>query len=183
MKTKHDIYLYNKKTLEMRRVSSLFLWLPLAVLLILSSYIGILFANDTIIVNNEGTFAISHENEFNEELLKSYIKELNIPFPEIVFAQAKLESNNFKSKIFKENNNLFGMKKASVRSTTAMGEQYNHAIYESWKESVLDYALWSCKYLSGIKTKEQYLAYLGDNYAEDSLYVKKLRYILNKTSH
>lgn len=178
MKPKHDIYLYNKKTLEMKRVSSLLLWLPLALLLILSSSIGLLFVNDTIIVNKEGTFAISHENTFSEELLKEYIDELNIPFPEIVFAQAKLESNNFKSKIFRENNNLFGMKKASIRSTTASGEQYNHAVYESWKESVLDYALWSCKYLSNIKTKEQYLAYLGDNYAEDTLYTEKLKSIL-----
>lgn len=178
MKIKHDIYLYNKKTLEMKRVSSLFLWLPLSILLVLSSSIGVLFVSDTIIVNKEGTFAISHEDAFDEELLIDYINELNIPFPDIVFAQAKLESNNFKSKIFKENNNLFGMKKASIRSTTASGEQYNHAVYESWKESVLDYALWSCKYLSHVKTKEQYLDYLANNYAEDSLYVKKLHSML-----
>jgi hypothetical protein len=178
MKTKHDIYLYDKKSLEMKRISSLWLWIPLSLLLILSLSAGLLFVSDTIIVNNEGTYAISHENHFSEELLKDYIEELNIAFPEIVFAQAKLESNNFKSRIFKENNNLFGMKKAVVRSTTASGEQYNHALYASWKESVLDYALWSCRYLSNIKTKEQYLSYLGNNYAEDSMYVKKLKTLI-----
>lgn len=178
MKTKHDIYLYDKKNLEMKRISSLWVWIPLTLLLILSLSIGLLFVSDTIIVNKEGTFAISHENDFSEQMLKDYIEELNIPFGEIVFAQAKLESSNFKSKIFRENNNLFGMKKANIRSTTANGEQYNHATYTSWKESVLDYALWSCKYLSGVKTKEQYLAYLGDNYAEDTLYIKKLKTLI-----
>ena len=39
-----------------------------------------------------------------------------------ITAQAAHETGNFTSKIFKENNNLFGMKKPAVRKTYAIGE-------------------------------------------------------------
>lgn len=172
---KQTLYIRNNQDLSMKKLSLWKLFLPFALLAILSLYIGVKYSSNITILTSDGTYAISHENAFNEKLLKGYIQELNIPFPEIVFAQAKLESGNFKGRIFLENHNLFGMKKPSIRSTTAKGEQYNHAYYNSWKESVLDYALWSCKYLSNIKTKEQYLDYLANNYAEDTLYVKKIR--------
>lgn len=57
-------------------------------------------------------------------------------------AQAAHETSNFTSKIFRENNNLFGMKFPKVRKTTAIGERYGHAIYNSLKESVEDIALY-----------------------------------------
>lgn len=175
---KYTLYIRNNKDLSLSKVPKLVIILPTLLLAILSLSIGVLYSSDVIVLHKEGTFFTEPKNAFSEESLKTYIDELNIAFPEIVFAQAKLESGNFKGKIFLENHNLFGMKKPSIRSTTAKGEQYNHAYYDSWKESVLDYALWSCRYLSKVKTKEQYLEYLANNYAEDSLYVKKLRAII-----
>lgn len=175
---KHELYIRNKKDLSLKKVSAWKVILPFIVSAVLSLSIGVRYASSITILTNDGTYAISPENTFNEQLLKEYIEELNIAFPEIVFAQAKLESGNFKGKMFLENHNLFGMKKPSIRSTTAKGEQYGHAYYDSWKESVLDYALWSCRYLSNIKTKKQYLDYLANNYAEDTLYIKKLHSII-----
>ena len=46
------------------------------------------------------------QEPFSEEKLIALMKELNIKFPHIVMAQSKLETNNFKSAIFKENHNL-----------------------------------------------------------------------------
>lgn len=112
---------------------------------------------------------MKEEDKFTPEKLKSYLEELNVKYPEIVYAQAAHETGNFKSKIFKENNNLFGMKVATVRSTTNQGEQYGHAVYNHWRDSVLDYALYAATYLSGL-SKAEYLQYL-DNYAEDPNYV------------
>ena len=83
---------------------------------------------------------INQENEFSEVKLKEYIIGLNIKFPHIVFAQAKLESGYFKSTIFRENNNLFGMRVASRRPTTNKGENRGHAAFDNWKESLVDYA-------------------------------------------
>ena len=115
--------------------------------------------------------------DFTEEKLIEYIDELNIKFPHIVLAQARLESGNFKSKIFKENNNLFGMKEAKQRISTNKGTNLGHAKYDSWKECVLDYALYQATYLSKFKTEEQYYSYLADNYAANGRYVKLLKEI------
>ena len=123
---------------------------------------------------------ISEQNEFSEAKLKEYILELNIKFPHIVLAQAQLETGFFKSKIFKENNNLFGMKLARRRPRTALGVENNHAYYNNWKESVLDYALFAAAYLSDIKTEHQYLEYLKANYAEDPLYFNKLLKLIKR---
>jgi len=114
------------------------------------------------------------ENEFSEVKLKEYIIELNIKFPHIVFAQAKLESGYFKSTIFKENNNLFGMKIATRRPTTNKGENRGHAVFDNWKESVLDYAFYQARFLGDIKTEGEYIQYLKANYAEDPGYVNKV---------
>lgn len=173
------IYLNDTKTLEMK----LFSWRKAIGLLLLSSFLGFwlgfgIISND-IVINSDGIYAIPHQKDvFTEQKLKQYLIELNVKFPNVVFAQAKLESGNFRSKIFEENNNLFGMKQPSVRTTTATGEQYNHATYNSWRESVLDYALYSCKYTSNIQTEDEYIAYLGSRYAEDSNYVNKLKNIV-----
>ena len=115
--------------------------------------------------------------DFTEEKLIEYVKELNIKFPHIVLAQARLESGNFKSNIFKENNNLFGMKEAKQRISTNKGTNLGHAKYENWKECVVDYALYQATYLSKFKTEEQYYSYLADNYAANGNYIKLVKKI------
>jgi flagellum-specific peptidoglycan hydrolase FlgJ len=75
---------------------------------------------------------------------------------------------------------MFGMKQSTRRSSTNKGEQYGHAYYDNWRESVLDYALWQCKYLSGINTRAEYLEYLKSNYAQDPNYYSKLIKIINE---
>lgn len=117
---------------------------------------------------------INQENEFSEVKLKEYIIGLNIKFPHIVFAQAKLESGYFKSTIFRENNNLFGMKIATRRPTTNKGENRGHAVFDTWKESVLDYAFYQARFLGDIKSEGEYIQYLRANYAEDPGYVDKV---------
>jgi flagellum-specific peptidoglycan hydrolase FlgJ len=145
----------------------------------LGFWLGFGIISNDIVINSDGIYAIPHQKDvFTEQKLKDYLIELNVKYPNIVFAQAKLESGNFKSQIFEENNNLFGMKQPLIRATTATGEQYNHATYNSWRESVLDYALYSCKYTSGIKSESEYIAYLGSRYAEDTNYMFKLKNIL-----
>lgn len=123
---------------------------------------------------------INKHNEFSEEKLKEYLLDINVRFPHIVMAQAKLESNNFKSKIFRENHNMFGMKVATKRPTLNKGEEHNHAYYDSWRESVLDYAFYQSAYLFDLKTENDYYDYLAGSYAEDPNYIIKVRSIANK---
>jgi uncharacterized FlgJ-related protein len=123
---------------------------------------------------------LNSEDRFSEAKLKEYLVELNIKFPHIVFAQAKLESGNFKSTIFLENNNLFGMKVARRRPTTNKGENRGHAYFNSWRECVVDYAFYQAAYLNEIKTESQYLQYLRENYAENPQYYEKVKNLMQK---
>lgn len=113
------------------------------------------------------------EDTFSPQALEEYLGELNIRHADIVYNQAKLESGNFSSKIFRENNNLFGMKLARQRATTATGESRGHATYSSWRQSVDDYAMYYNKYLSRL-SRSEYIEYLGKNYAQDANYISKL---------
>jgi uncharacterized FlgJ-related protein len=124
------------------------------------------------------TLIINSEHTFSQSKLKQYLVELNVKFPHIVFAQATLESGNFKSSLFLENNNLFAMKVAKRRPTTNKGENRGHAYFNSWRECVVDYAFYQAAYLNELRTEEQYLEYLRSNYAEDPNYYSSLTKIL-----
>ena len=66
------------------------------------------------ITNTEKITLVENLDIFNEELLIKEISKLNFKYPHIVLAQAILETGTFESKIFKENNNLFGMKEPEL---------------------------------------------------------------------
>jgi hypothetical protein len=135
----------------------------------------------TIIVTEETKVIVMKQyNEFSKEKLKGYILQLNIKYPQIVLAQAELESGHFKSSIFKENNNFFGMKPAKLRPTTNKGENKGHAVFDTWRDCVNDYALFQAAYLNEIKSQDEYFQYLEQNYAEDPKYVDKLKKIIEK---
>ena len=118
--------------------------------------------------------------------------------PEQVFAQIMIESGYLNSFLAKKTNNLLGMRYPFKRSTSAIGiflpysnliikgnqsalkkykNQNNYAVYNSWEDCIKDYKYWQDK---NFKLTERYLVFLGKYYAEDSLYVKKIRSIAMK---
>lgn len=109
-----------------------------------------------------------------EDSVYTYIIELNIKHPDVVLKQAKIESGNFKSKIFIENNNMFGFKKAYKRANTQIGVNRGHATYNSWQECIIDYALYQT-YSAKNLSKEEYINFLGKHYAEDPNYKNLIR--------
>lgn len=117
---------------------------------------------------------------FSQDALIEELKRLNIRFPHIVLAQSMLETGHFESNVFRANNNLFGMKQARQRCTTARGTNLNHAYYDNWKESVMDYALFQSAYLRNLKTEAQYFSYLDRNYAEAQNYDQAVKNMINK---
>jgi uncharacterized FlgJ-related protein len=138
-------------------------------------------ANEVQNLSQEDKLIVIREyNEFSENKLIEKITELNFRYPHIILAQAKLESGHFKSTIFLENNNMFGMKEAKLRANLAKGTNRGHAYYETWQESVIDYALYYSSYLRSINTEGEYFEYLRQNYAEDPTYVQRLKQIINK---
>ena len=95
---------------------------------------------------------------------------------DIVIKQAKIESGNYKSKVFIENNNLFGMRMPGNRITLAIGENLKHAVYDNWRESVIDYAIYQSTYLKNY-SRAEYLQFLDRNYSENSGYTKLINKI------
>jgi uncharacterized FlgJ-related protein len=117
-------------------------------------------------------------NAFTEERFLKFVSKTKVKYPDVVFCQAVIESNNFTSAIFVENNNMFGMKEAKTRPTLSTGTNRNHATFDTWQDCVLDYVIWQSRYASHIKTKEDYIVFLDKIYAEDSSYGDKIRKML-----
>ena len=109
-----------------------------------------------------------------EDSVFTYIVELNIKHPDVVLKQAKIESGNFKSKVFLENNNMFGFKKAFKRANTQIDTNRGYAVYDSWQECVIDYALYQT-YSAKNLGREEYINFLGKHYAEDPNYKNLIR--------
>jgi len=120
----------------------------------------------------------TRKDTFSIESLSKMLVDLNVRFPHIVMAQAIIESGHFESNIFRSNHNLFGMKQARARCTTAKGTELGHAYYSNWKESVYDYAFFQSRYLNNLRTEETYLRYLDQNYAEAPRYDKAILKII-----
>ncbi len=127
------------------------------------------------------------------ENLKAEIVRNEIICAEEVFAQMKLESGNLNSFLLKKTNNMLGMRYPAKRKTIACGiylpakdtiimgtqaelrklsAQNNYAVYATWQDAVADYKIWQ---ESNFKMTDRYLEFLGKVYAEDSLYVSKIR--------
>lgn len=128
--------------------------------------------------NQKQEIVIADTIGLKDELL-GLIFEFRIEHPEIVFAQAQLESAYFTSPVWKENNNMFGMKAAWNRVTTCIGVNKQYAVFKTWRDCLLDYALWQSVYAKGL-TEEQYMTKLCSMYAEDEKYIIKLKAIIKK---
>lgn len=143
--------------------------------LMLSLFIGVLFTFCVIedkhtsvamaeVVEDAPVFytqSSETQKELTEENLKEELSRHNIPHADIVLAQAKLESGNFKSELVKSHQNIFGLRK---------GSEYRR--YDHWTECVLDYK----KYISSKYTGGDYYIFLNRiGYATHPEYVNRLK--------
>jgi len=178
-----NLFRYNKETLEFQKVKRKS-YVKLS-LVILFTIISLLLLCRSLYNNNYIINHIKHNNTvdtvymetipFSEEALIDLLRSSNIKYPYIVLAQAKIESGNYTSKVFRENNNLFGMKEPNVRTTTALGTKNSHAYYLDWVSSVYDYAMFQNNRMQGIDSESEYYAKLADGYAADSTYAAVIK--------
>ena len=108
-------------------------------------------------------------NKLPQEGLMEALEYYEIKHPQIVYAQAILETGHFKSDLCLNNNNLFGL----YNSKRGKYHKFDH-----WTESVIAYKDFiQYKY----KPPEDYYKFLQRiGYAEDSNYISKLKGIVNK---
>lgn len=131
-------------------------------------------------IGKEDTVKLDPPKISKENLWKE-ILESGIKFPEFAFAQAILESGTFTSRVFKTNNNLFGMKVPKKRETVAINKlSSGYAKYFHWTSSVQDYLLFQNHIMLKCDTKEKYVAYLSTRYAETNDYIKRLYRVIKE---
>lgn len=118
---------------------------------------------DTII-NEQPKFFSQTPKEGLEEALSYY----GLKHKDIVYAQAILETGNFKSKVCKENNNLFGLYNSKKK---------RYCKFKHWAESVVAYKEWIQK---KYQPPNNYYKFLENvNYAEEKEYTRLLKEIVN----
>ena len=93
-----------------------------------------------------------------EELVKHHCV-----LPSVAVAQARIESANYTSDIARGNKNLFGIKAHKCKYLT--GERKGHATFATYKDNIACYC----------HIQERYLNKIHKSYAEDSLYIRKVK--------
>ena len=176
---------YNSNTLkwEKNKRKTRIFW-GVIITLVLGSFVGGRYARVDALESFERELLIldlqQERDKFSQEKFVEELKRLHVKFPHIVMAQSILETGHWKSQVFKENHNLFGMKQANIRINTAKGTNLNHAYYDNWRESVYDYAFYQCRYMGAANTEEEYFLALGASYAEAGNYVQALKLVIAK---
>jgi hypothetical protein len=97
-----------------------------------------------------------------KEILKELIKQ-GCVLPNVAFAQMKIETGNFKSAICRENKNIAGIK--TSKSKYVAGMNRGHCSYKTYKDCIKDY----------VRIQNRYLKNIDGRYAENPLYVQKLK--------
>lgn len=106
--------------------------------------------------------------EINDSNLLNICKLHGLIEPEIVLAQAKLETGNYSSDVFITNNNLFGLYDSNNK------EYYK---YDTWEESVIAYKNLIQSKLYDDEDYYDFLKRIG--YAQDPKYIKKVKSVYN----
>lgn len=138
---------------------------------------------------------VKDSKPLTEENLRKELDLNHVICPDQVYAQIMIESGNLSSFLTKRTNNLLGMRFPYRRETAAVGiflpssnliikgtqselkkysKQNNYAVFTTWEDCIRDYKYWQEQ---SFNLTEIYLEFLGNHYAEDSLYVKKIKRI------
>jgi hypothetical protein len=144
------------------------------VLLAVAFFINVYSDNkkeDTIIEKEDSVSVQWRQNHFllSEENLYNELVAQGVDFPEIVTAQAILETGHFKSYACLQQNNLFGLRDSKG----------TYMSFPHWTDAVAAYKKYIQRYNHPVP--EDYYAYLQElGYAEDPQYIDKLKQIVNK---
>lgn len=189
-----DIIIYKLKNenYQLRKVN---MWVIITTLIVtgLFIYISVTFKHQDVLIKNLNTqleqeeqmlsleysigyWFINTPKEINDSILYQFLLNNNAWYPDILLKQAKIESANYSSNVYKNTNNLYGMKRVGKRQTTQLNNTYNgYGSYNNWCLSVLDRMLWDMFMFKGKKpSKEEYLSAMNI-YAEDDFYIQKLK--------
>lgn len=143
--------------------------------IILICIIGLVFSSLTTMTHLKPDYVVVPIDrlELNKENFFLVCEIYDIKFPEIVYSQARLESGNFKSKLFQTKNNFLGLYNSRIKDFY----EFDH-----WTDCLLGYKdLLQFKY-NGDDNQETYYKFLKElPYAMDPEYTQKVREIAKST--
>ena len=118
------------------------------------------------------TLAYLHELELNRENFYHACAVYQVLHPEIVYAQAQLESGHFTSQVFRDRQNCLGLFNSHTQQYYA---------FEHWSDCIKAYKN-SVQYkYDGVGDYYAFLTNLP--YAEDSQYIRKVRWLVNRNAN
>jgi hypothetical protein len=169
------LFKYNEQKLAFERTNKLLKYRMIVGILFLSVFLLAAKKSKKEYIPTEVT--ITQENY--QRTVFEMVDNLPFEHKSILKAQALLESSHFKSPVFKENNNVFGMRLAKQRLTFATGTNLKHATYKTVEDAVLDRLIYDARYLHGL-TEQEYYNYLDRVYAEGGNYSQTLKQIIKQ---
>jgi uncharacterized FlgJ-related protein len=124
---------------------------------------------------------------FSEKNFAQELKKQGVMYPDVAMAQSMLETSYWKSPIFIDNNNLFGMKQPKQRQTLSKGPNRGHASFNNWQDSVKDYKMWQDYNKLNNLSKDEYVTKLNRIYCippscGSNNYAKKVQSLLSRAS-
>jgi hypothetical protein len=127
---------------------------------------------------------LNNKKEFKDVMTKNdsifvIIDTIGFEYPEVIKAQVILETGNFSSRVYKQNNNLFGMRLPKSRLTTATSSNYGYAVYPDVFSSIEDRLIYDTLYFRNLN-RQQYLNKLNRIYATNPNYIQHLEKIIQK---
>ena len=132
-----------------------------------------------------GKFVINKQTEEPTiDSLISFLNECGAWYPDIIVAQAILESATFTSNIYNNTYNMFGMRKPHSRETTSLNTyENNYANYYNWQLSAIDRIHWDLNIFRNKKpTRDEYINKIGAIYAEEPTYLQRIDSIIKKNN-
>lgn len=112
--------------------------------------------------------------------ISQLLEKHKIKFSHIVLAQAKLESNNFKSDLFVKYNNFCGLRIAGQRYCFAINN-YDYGAFAKYltvEDCVKDIRSWQIQNALFLTTDNQYFELLEKVYCTDKNYVKQIKQLI-----
>ena len=184
-----ELYIFNTTTLAYEQVKKRknFLFLSTLVVLLVFFVLNNSIVRIKQVVEKIPVIIEQKEERCTPENIKAYLEIINVRYPDIVYKQVMLESNNLKSPLVKSHNNIICMQNSKIRPTVGIDIGTRWAKYNNWKECLIDYALWQTYMAKDIKNEEEYYALLDKVYCpsdllenQGELYSNKLKKINNK---
>jgi hypothetical protein len=124
---------------------------------------------------------MSEPKETIKKILSQSLDENNV---KLWMAVSYHETGGWKSPIYKENKNFFGMKLPTIRETTAIGENRGHAVFNSYEDSARDQLLYlKARAYKQVNTPEELVNWMkGKGYFTDTVenYLRGVKNGLNK---